>query len=113
MLTYTMPILAFTNEETIYSKLNSNGEKYKTIVSTYSEEDEIIQQEIKKDLPVECKVTYELDGKNILPEELIGKSGKVKIILDYTNNSENIVTISSKRGNFIYTIFCNFRNNYR
>ena len=25
MLTYTMPILAYTNEETIYSKLNSSG----------------------------------------------------------------------------------------
>ena len=31
MLGYTMPIFAFANEETIYSKLNSSGEKYKSI----------------------------------------------------------------------------------
>lgn len=104
LLTYTMPILAFTNEETIYSKLDSNGKKYKTIVSTFTEDDEAIQEEIKKDLPIECKVKYELDGKEILPEELAGKSGKIKMILDYTNNEKNIVKINSK-DETLYTPF--------
>ena len=34
MTFYTMPIFAFTNEETVYSKLKSDGEEYKTIVIT-------------------------------------------------------------------------------
>ena len=34
MLIYTMPIMAFANEETIYSKLDSRGNSYKTIATT-------------------------------------------------------------------------------
>ena len=33
-------------------------------------------------LPVTTKVTYYLDGKEIKPEDLAGKSGKVKIRFD-------------------------------
>lgn len=38
-------------------------------------------------LPVELDITYDLDGKEISPEELEGKSGAVKIRFDYTNNT--------------------------
>lgn len=36
--------------------------------------------------PVSEKITYYLDGKEIAAEDLAGKSGKVKIHIDYTNN---------------------------
>ena len=36
--------------------------------------------------PVSEKITYYLDGKEIRAEDLAGKSGKVKIRIDYTNN---------------------------
>lgn len=39
-----------------------------------------------KQLPVSVKATYYLDGNEISPEDLAGKSGKVKIRLDYTSN---------------------------
>ena len=39
----------------------------------------------KKDLPVEVSITYELDGKEISPEELAGKSGHVTMRFEYTN----------------------------
>lgn len=47
-------------------------------------------------LPVTTKVTYYLDGKEIKPEDLAGKSGKVKIRFDYTNNESRTVNIDSK-----------------
>lgn len=34
LISYTAPVLAFTKDETVYTKLNSKGEQYKTIVST-------------------------------------------------------------------------------
>jgi putative membrane protein len=37
--------------------------------------------------PVTVKVTYTLDGDEISPKELAGKSGHVKIHYDYTNNT--------------------------
>lgn len=104
LLIYTMPILAFTNEETVYSKLDSNGKKYKTIVSTFLNEDEIVQNEVQKDLPVDCKVKYELDGKEISSEELAGKNGNVKITLEYINKLENEVDINGKNET-LYTPF--------
>ena len=43
------------------------------------------------------KVTYKLDGKEIKPEDLAGKSGKVTIHFDYTNNQKKTVTINGKK----------------
>lgn len=38
--------------------------------------------------PVSQKITYYLNGKEIAPEELAGKSGKVTIRFDYTNHEK-------------------------
>lgn len=40
-----------------------------------------------KELPVQVKLSYTLDGKPITPEELVGKSGKVTIRFDYENKA--------------------------
>lgn len=47
--------------------------------------------------PVTQKLTYYLDGKKITPEELAGKSGKVTIRFDYTNNETVKATINGKQ----------------
>lgn len=49
-----------------------------------------------KQLPVDVKVSYQLDGKAITPEELAGKSGKVTIHFDYTNNEKRTVQVDGK-----------------
>jgi putative membrane protein len=41
-----------------------------------------------KAAPISQKITYYLDGKEIAPEDLAGKSGKVKIHLDYDNSEK-------------------------
>ena len=46
--------------------------------------------------PVEIKVSYKLDGKDIEPEELSGKSGKVTIRYDYENNTGETKKINGK-----------------
>lgn len=53
--------------------------------------------ESDKQLPVECKITYELNGEEISVEELKGKSGNVKIKINYTNNEKHIVSINGKQ----------------
>lgn len=47
--------------------------------------------------PVTQKVTYYLDGKEILPEDLAGKSGKVKIRFDYTNTTSYTETVNGEK----------------
>lgn len=140
---YTLPVFAFTKDETVYSNLDSKGNSYKTIVSTHlnnKENEKVIndlsdllnientngdekfslegnnliwdanganiyyQGESQKELPIECNIKYELDGKEISAEELAGKSGKVKITLEYINKDEHSVNINGKTEK-LYTPF--------
>lgn len=49
-----------------------------------------------KEAPVSQSITYYLDGQEIAPEDLAGKSGKVTIRFDYTNNARTTETIQGK-----------------
>lgn len=49
-----------------------------------------------EEAPVSQKVTYYLDGKEIAPADLAGKSGKVTIHFDYTNNSSYKENVNGK-----------------
>ena len=65
---------------------------------------DIYYQQSNEELPVSVKVTYYLDGKQISPDDLLGKSGKVKIRYDYTNNSSTSVKIDNENSE-VYTPF--------
>jgi len=49
-----------------------------------------------KQIPVEIKVTYYLDGKEISPEEIAGKSGHVKMRFDFTNHQTETIVVGDK-----------------
>lgn len=49
------------------------------------------------DLPVDIAVSYKLDGKSVTADELKGKSGKVTIRFDYTNNEYQEKEINGKK----------------
>lgn len=144
ILTYTTaPVFAYTKDETVYSKLDSNGKTYETLVSNHlvnSSNDNLINDisdlfEIKnvngdenftkdgkylvwnaegrdiyyqgksqKDLPIDCKIKYELNGEEILSQDLAGKSGNVKITIEYINKDEHLVNINGKSEK-LYTPF--------
>lgn len=50
-----------------------------------------------KSLPIDISISYFLDNKPITLDELAGKSGKVTIRFDYTNNEKRIVKIDGKQ----------------
>lgn len=50
-----------------------------------------------KEMPISEKVAYYLDGKEIEPKELAGKSGKVTIRFDYTNRAKTTVKVNGKK----------------
>ena len=136
MVGYALPVFAYTKDETVYSKLDCEGNNYKTIVSTHIENKEnadvindlsdlinikntsgdetytqngnkfvwnankndiYYQGESSKELPIECNVKYELDGQEISANDIAGKSGKVKVTLQYTNKEERTVDINGKK----------------
>ncbi len=49
-----------------------------------------------RELPVTEKVTYFMDGKELTPEEMAGKSGKATIRFDYTNHEKTTQVIDGK-----------------
>ena len=103
ILCYTMPVFAVMNEESVFTKMNPNGTQYKTIVSNKTDE-KVNQYNTNDILPIETKVIYSLNGKEILPEELVGKSGHVDIKIEYKNNSSKIFVIDGKSSE-IFTPF--------
>ena len=54
------------------------------------------QGSIQKALPVDMKVTYQLEGKTVSPEELAGQSGKVTIRFDYENKQKEKVLVGEQ-----------------
>lgn len=77
-------------DETFETGSNNN-------VSWKSEGNDIYYQgTIDKELPVDVKVSYKLDGKNISPKDLKGKSGKVEIQFSYDNKSKQTVNVNGE-----------------
>ena len=130
-----LPVMAYTKEESVYSKLDSNGMVYQTTVSNHlknTEKSELLkdisdlmnienvsgdqefseengkliwkaegediyyQGNSNKELPIECKITYKLNGEEISKEDIIGKSGVVKIKFEFTNKEQREVLINGK-----------------
>ena len=150
MILASSNLLAVTKEETVYSKLDTTGKSYSTVVSdhiknteyseeikdlsdlleienlnennTYTQDGNVIvwnaqgrdvyyNGKSEKELPIEVKMTYTLDGKEILPEELSGKSGKLNIKIEYTNKEKHTVYVN---GEYVemYTPFVIFAGTY-
>lgn len=54
------------------------------------------QGTVDKELPVDVKVSYKLDGESISPEELEGKDGKLEIHFEYENKSKETVDVGEE-----------------
>lgn len=78
-----------------------------TIIWNAEGEDIYYNGESNKELPIKCSVKYELNGKEIVPNDLAGKSGKLKITINYENKDEHIVNINGTDTK-IYTPFVIF-----
>ena len=52
--------------------------------------------ETNKSLPVTCHIKYELDGNDVEAKDIVGKTGKVKITLEYTNNEVHTVKVNGR-----------------
>lgn len=77
-----------TNGNETFTK---EGEK---IVWNSNGEDIYYQGDTDKELPIDMKITYKLDGKDINGSELIGKKGKVEIDLNFINKEEHTININ-------------------
>ena len=57
-----------------------------------------------KEMPVNFKITYYLDGKETTPDKIAGKKGQIKMVITVNNESKKTVKIDGKDAT-IYTPF--------
>ena len=86
---------------TLLNIKNTNGDEEASQNGTSLEwktsgNDIYYQGNTDKELPLDCTIKYELNGEEIAPNDLIGKSGNVKITIEYTNREERFVNINGK-----------------
>ena len=81
---------AVSDDQSVYVLTDAAGSVNKIIVSDKLKDaagnEALSQETVEAALPVDVKISYRLDGQEISPEELAGKSGKAVIRIDYTNN---------------------------
>lgn len=136
-------VFANTKNETVYSKIDENGNVISTTVNEqikntkkldtiedYTELEDILnissndeitklnknitinalgkdvfyQGTSKKSLPIGINIKYYLDGKEESLDNILGKSGKIKIIIDFTNNEKHNALVNGKQET-MYTPF--------
>ena len=136
-------VFANTKNETVYSKIDENGNVISTTVNEqikntkkldtiedYTELEDILnissndeitklnknisinafgkdvfyQGKSKKSLPIGINIKYYLDGKEESLNNILGKSGKIKIIIDFTNNEKHNALVNGKQET-MYTPF--------
>lgn len=97
-----------TKEETVYVNTDAAGEvrdiTVKEVLVTGKEEETKPDKTTEKETPVSVEFSYKLDGKEVLPTELAGKSGTVEITVTYHNKSKKTKVIDGKKET-LYTPF--------
>lgn len=136
-------VFANTKNETVYSKIDENGNVISTTVNEqikntkkldtiedYTELEDILnissndeitklnknitinalgkdvfyQGTSKKSLPIGVNIKYYLDGKEESLDNILGKSGKIKIVINFTNNEKHNALVNGKQET-MYTPF--------
>ena len=136
-------VFANTKTETVYSKIDENGNVINTTVNEqikntkkldtiedYTELEDILnissndeitklnknitinalgkdvfyQGTSKKSLPIGVNIKYYLDGKEESLDNILGKSGKIKIVINFTNNEKHNALVNGKQET-MYTPF--------
>lgn len=120
MLVYTLPVAAFTKEETVYTNAKSNGEQYQTIVTDHliNEEDEKLLKDMTNLLNIENtsgdekftqdgeSLVWEADSNDIYYKGEIDQELPVKLNIKYELDGKEISSdeIAGKSGKVKITI---------
>ena len=95
-----LPSDTVSDSESVYVLTDASGAVEKIIVSDRIREadgkETSIRETAEKELPVDVRFTYRLNGQVIAPEDLAGKSGRVEIRMDYTNHAWAMKEVNGK-----------------
>lgn len=99
------------DDETVLEDVENvkGNEKYKegsddSIVWESKGKDIYYQGTTDEEIPVNMSITYKLDGKEISPKDLAGKSGKLEMTINYENKSKQNADVDGQQTE-MYTPF--------
>ena len=97
-----------SDSQSVYVLTDASGAVERVILSERSREadgtEQSRQEDVAQEPPVELQFSYKLDGAEISPEELAGKSGAVEIRIDYVNHASAKRELNGKEET-LYTPF--------
>lgn len=84
-----------TDGASVYVFTEESG-KVQNVIATDDilDEAKVDEKNIHKELPIEIKIKYILDGKEVKPEDLAGKSGHLVMRYDYKNNQSQMMNVN-------------------
>ena len=89
------------DKETVYVFAGSDGAVNKVMAGSEVEKGEEAKEKdlkkAKKALPIEMKLSYKLDGKEISAKDLAGKSGHLSISYTYKNKAYQEMNVNGKK----------------
>ena len=94
---YEMDETFSMDDEVAYVFTNYDGSVNKVMDSIWIEDgNDKTEDGSEAKLPVDLKVSYELDGVNVTPSEIEGKDGHLKITCEFTDNQYEMKDINGK-----------------
>jgi X-X-X-Leu-X-X-Gly heptad repeat protein len=95
------PNIDIIDKTTLKDIVNVKGneahtKKGENIIWKHNSDDIFYKGTTDKGLPIEVIIKYFLDGKEITPKELAGKSGEIKIKIQFNNKEKHIVKVGGQ-----------------
>jgi len=85
------------NDEVAYVFTNYDGSVDRVMDSVWIEDgNDVTENGDEANLPIDLKITYKLDGKEMTPTEMSGKSGHLTVDCNFVNNTKQKKVISGR-----------------
>ncbi|MBU5440137.1 hypothetical protein KQI42_19270 [Tissierella sp. MSJ-40] len=102
------PLGKVEDKSTLKEVVNVKGEEKPTIkddkILWETDKNDIFYQgKTDKELPIKVDIKYFLEGEEVLPEEIVGKSGKIKIVINVVNKDKKTITLKNGENKGAYT----------
>ena len=87
-----------TDGASVYVFTDENG-KAGNVIATDDilDESQVSEDKLNKEIPIEIDITYTLDGKEVKPENLEGKTGHLVMRYDYTNKQSQMMNVNGRQ----------------
>lgn len=102
------PLKTIEDKSTLEDVINVKGEEVPEVkdgklVWKTENKDIYYQGKVKQQIPLKPSIKYYLDGKEVKPEDIVGKSGEIRISIDIQNRDKHPIYLDKGETRTAYT----------